>query len=59
MHLMASAPITADELRHEVSTVLARHGWTLEDFLAADVDDFDDVELRELWLLTQGALHAV
>jgi len=39
--------ITAEELRRDVTA-----------FVAADLDDLDDDELRDLWLMTRTALLA-
>ena len=50
--------ITAEELRRDVTDVLARYGMTLDAFVAADLDDLDDDELRDLWLMTRTALLA-
>lgn len=55
---MSFERITAVELRRDVADVLDRYDMTLDDFIAADLDDLEDDELRDLWLLTRTALLA-
>ena len=35
-----------------VADVLARYGLTVEQFIAADIDELEEHELRDLWLMT-------
>jgi hypothetical protein len=53
---MTTAPLTLDELRREVEAILARYGISVEEFVAAHVDDLPSDELRDLWLMVKGAL---
>lgn len=53
---VTTEPISAGQLRHDVETVLRDHGFTLEEFLRADIDDLPGWELRDLWLMTREAL---
>jgi hypothetical protein len=56
---MPVEPITVDELRRDVSAVLDPYHISLDEFLAADLDDIHEPELRDLWLMTRNALvHA-
>jgi len=55
---MTTAPLTPDELRRLVIEVLDRYGMSVAEFLAADVDDLESDELRDLWLMVKGALTA-
>lgn len=54
--IMTTAPLTLEQLRREVETVLARYGMSVDEFLSADVDDLPSDELRDLWLMVKGAL---
>ena len=53
---MTTAPLTPEELRREVALVLAPHGMSVDEFIAADVDDLATDELRDLWLMVKDAL---
>jgi len=53
---MTTAPLTVDELRREVEAALRPYGITVDDFVAADVDDLPSDELRDLWLMVRGAI---
>lgn len=55
---MSPSPITAEQLRRDVAAVLDRYEITVEEFLNADIDDFEEDELRDLWLMTRSALSA-
>jgi hypothetical protein len=53
---VTTAPLTAEDLRRQVSAVLHRYGMSVADFVAADIDDLESDELRDLWLMVKGAL---
>lgn len=55
---MTTAPLTPEKLRLLVVEVLDRYGMSVEEFVAADVDDLESDELRDLWLMVKGALTA-
>ena len=53
---MTTAPLTAEDLRQQVSAVLDRYGMSVADFVVADIDELESDELRDLWLMVKGAL---
>lgn len=56
--LMTTEPLTESELRNQVAQVLRRYGMSVDDFVAADIDDLPSDELRDVWLMVKGALSA-
>jgi len=55
---VTTPPLTPDSLRDLVAKALERYGMSVEDFVKADVDDLENDELRDLWLMVKGALTA-
>jgi len=53
---MTTAPLTVDDLRRDVEAVLRSYGMSVDEFVATDVDDLPSDELRDLWLMVEGAL---
>jgi len=53
---VTTEPITEKQLRDEVAAVVERYGLTVDSFLATDLDELEDDELRDLWLMVNGAL---
>lgn len=53
---MTTEPLTEEELRNQVAGVLRRYGMTVDEFVAADIDDLPSDELRDVWLMVKGAL---
>lgn len=53
---MSTEPLSVEELRGMVTETLREHHITLEEFLNADIDDFNDWELRDLYLMTHNVL---
>lgn len=53
---MTTASLTQDDLRRQVAAVLARYAISVEEFVLADIDDLPSDELRDLWLMVEGAL---
>ena len=53
---MTTTPITKDQIREQIEQVVSPHGLTVEEFLAFDLDEIDDDELRDLWLMVTGTL---
>lgn len=49
-------PINTKQLRQQVASVLVNYGLTVDEFLQKDLDDFDDILLRDLALMIKGAL---
>jgi len=47
---VTTEPITEKQLRDEVAAVVERYGLTVDSFLATDLDELEDDELRDLWL---------
>ena len=58
MNPVTTPPLTPDSLRDLVAKALERYGMSVEDFVKADVDDLENDELRDLWLMVKGALTA-
>ena len=51
-----SNTINTEQLREQVASVLVNYGLTVDEFLQKDLDDLDDIVLRDLALMTKGAL---
>jgi hypothetical protein len=49
-------PINTKQLRQQVASVLVNYGLTVDEFLQKDLDDFDDILLRDLALMVKSAL---
>ena len=49
-------PINTKQLRQQVASVLVNYGLTVDEFLQKDLDDFDDILLRDLALMIKSAL---
>ena len=50
--------INTKQLRQQVASVLVNYGITVDEFLQKDLDDLDDILLRDLALMIKGALTA-
>src|SRR5699024_4487890 len=50
---MTTSALTPQELRRLVEEVLGRYGMTIEEFVAADIDELESDELRDMWLMTR------
>lgn len=48
--------ISMEELRRQVTEVLDKYNLDTDEFLRTDIDELETVELRDLWLMTNGAL---
>jgi len=53
---MSDEPLTMEKLRWMVIEALSEHHITLEEFLNAELDDFEDTQLRDLYLMTHNVL---
>jgi len=56
MRQTVNEPINTKQLRQQVASVLVNYGLTVDEFLQKDLDDFDDILLRDLALMIKGAL---
>lgn len=48
--------ISMEGLRRQVTEVLDKYNLDTDEFLRTDIDELETVELRDLWLMTNGAL---
>ncbi|MEY4743949.1 MAG: hypothetical protein RIR34_1288 [Actinomycetota bacterium] len=48
---MKATVITLEELISDVEESLKTFNITLQDFAAADLDDYEDWDLRDIWLM--------
>lgn len=53
---MTVITITKDELRESVIETLKKYNMSIEEFLATDIDDLENAELRDLSLFFKNKL---
>lgn len=53
---MTHTKLSRDQIVELIKKDLFRFGISLEVFLASDLDDFQEADLRELWLLYHDVL---
>jgi hypothetical protein len=58
VNTVTTGALTPAELRQLVEEVLTGYGMTVEEFVAADIDDLPSDELRDMWLMVKGTLVA-
>lgn len=58
MRQTISNTINTEQLRQQVAGVLVNYGITVDEFLQKDLDDLDDILLRDLALTIKGASTA-
>lgn len=56
MEFVTTAPLTREDIRRDVASVVSRYGMTVDEFAAADLDDLEVAELRDLWLMFADAI---
>ena len=48
--------ISLDQLRKDLIDIIDPYGYTVEDFLASDIDDLENGMLRDVYLMVKGVL---
>lgn len=56
-NVIVNAPVSTESLRKNVAEVLEPYELTVDEFLHSDIDDLENVDLRELWLMVKGVLE--
>lgn len=56
-NVIVNAPVSTESLRKNVAEALEPYELTVDEFLHSDIDDLENVDLRELWLMVKGVLE--
>jgi hypothetical protein len=53
---MTHSTITTEQVIDLIEAILVRNGLTFREFLDSNLDDYEEADLRELWLLYHDLL---
>lgn len=54
---MVTAAISSEDIKSQLERALTPFGLTVTEFLSMKLDEIDNYELRDLWLMTKGLIN--